>query len=718
MEKSSIIEKSRLFSQIIDDNASTYLSLIQSELQDSDSLLQKAIAMFNMFRYKNCIDITKEIIKRDKNNIEALHLTAQGFRKLNKFKESNACLNKCVLINTENGQYFYEMALNYEELKQFEKAISFLKKAIEITPNFFEGYYKRGCLLNEVGKYTEAKDDLNKAIEINPNNEEYYFTRSQIKFNQKNYEECIIDAETCLRLDSTFANALILKCKALEKIGKQTEVLIVLHDYLKDNEDMKFQASQINSDILSYDSNPEEGLISEVINDLNFFRVRILINIKDYKKALMVVGSQFIEQQNLKEAWFYLAVLNLELNNYEESIKTISKAIAYDNNNFYYYLFRGFLFLKIDKQKAKNDFLKANQLCQLKTDDFKYFHSDSQKELHDLLFANIERFVPDLLFMVSEIVYLEKELGPDVYEASSKESRFDQFTRKFKGAYQQLMVHLLWVFGLNKTAIDSPLIVKEFVSLIQTFTALSKEYSFMLNLTSTATSPAAINEFLSNNKDKKTGLFDYIEIFYITWVVYIHQLGVLKEDFSMIHIDGYEFDFIQFNNPIKLNNFAILAAPIFEFLSVGKKIQQKQKIELIFEAKLQNVVNARLKFYFLAVGYQITQEEKKWNMIEQKKLNENQEKCWDVVRKHLKKLGKYDKLKTFIETESKKQAFVDVIFSILYFNEFYEKILESEGIFADDLSCLILSGGHLDNFLKMASQNKKKSKLESILETF
>lgn len=121
-------------------------------------------------------DINKEVL----NNITVTKLMedesyklcvkADALRLANMFQESVSKYLRSILINRENIDAYYGLAMSYKNLNNYQKAIDTLDKAIAIKDDDFSLFYELGVCYLLSGKPCCALKFLIRSIQLNPDN--------------------------------------------------------------------------------------------------------------------------------------------------------------------------------------------------------------------------------------------------------------------------------------------------------------------------------------------------------------------------------------------------------------------------------------------------------------------------------------------------------------------------------------------------------------------
>lgn len=115
-------------------------------------------------KYVTCPDL----LERDESFV--LCTQADALRSTMMFKESIPKYLRAILLNRENLEAYYGLALSYKHLQEFSKAISTLEKALKIDDKNKDINYELGICLLLDGKPTEAMQILREAITLDNKN--------------------------------------------------------------------------------------------------------------------------------------------------------------------------------------------------------------------------------------------------------------------------------------------------------------------------------------------------------------------------------------------------------------------------------------------------------------------------------------------------------------------------------------------------------------------
>ncbi|RIB24838.1 kinase-like domain-containing protein, partial [Gigaspora rosea] len=128
------------------------------------------------------LEISNKLLEIEPYNTEALrsrnHLASilrnrgETYRKINRYEESLANLNKSLEIEPNNANALRNRGKTYRNMNRYEESLADLNKSLEIEPNNADALRSRGEIYRIMNGYDELLADFNKLLEIEPNNAE------------------------------------------------------------------------------------------------------------------------------------------------------------------------------------------------------------------------------------------------------------------------------------------------------------------------------------------------------------------------------------------------------------------------------------------------------------------------------------------------------------------------------------------------------------------
>ena len=200
-----------------------------------------------------------DLLHRDESFV--LCTQADALRSTMMFKESIPKYLRAILLNRENLDAYYGLALSYKHLQEFAKAVSTLQKALTIDEKHKDIYYELGICLLLDGKPAEAMQNLRESI----------------------------------KLDSTNLNAQVQLAIAHE-LCEEEEMALLIYDKINEEAPEFFKAHQHKAALLMSLEEYKEAC-------LTFYQI-LKLNPK-YEKAILGIGICFDKLKRFTDAIRY-----------------------------------------------------------------------------------------------------------------------------------------------------------------------------------------------------------------------------------------------------------------------------------------------------------------------------------------------------------------------------------------------------------------------------
>jgi tetratricopeptide (TPR) repeat protein len=97
-----------------------------------------------------------------------------------RFVDAVKLLEQAGVIDPQNEQVFWNMAIVHMEMRKYDKARDDLQKAIAVNPSVGGYHEKLGTVLMELGDWQAARAPLSKAIELEPALFKAYYKLAQV----------------------------------------------------------------------------------------------------------------------------------------------------------------------------------------------------------------------------------------------------------------------------------------------------------------------------------------------------------------------------------------------------------------------------------------------------------------------------------------------------------------------------------------------------------
>lgn len=163
--------------------------------------LNKSFELLNVKQIKNNNDCNTWL----KTNDLLLQVSSKQFE--NKFQEEIDLLNKIIVLNPENAEYYAKKAFAEGKLKQFDKAILSFDKAMALDDKSYLVYLRRGEFKAELKDFKGAILDYDKSMSLKANDFYLYFKRGAAKYFLKDQLGAIDDLDKSISLNKTFSDS-------------------------------------------------------------------------------------------------------------------------------------------------------------------------------------------------------------------------------------------------------------------------------------------------------------------------------------------------------------------------------------------------------------------------------------------------------------------------------------------------------------------------------
>lgn len=129
----------------------------------------KLAELYECGKYDETITECNKILKKDKNNFNALSIKFSAQFELTKYTEALKTCDKLLELEPNNLVIIYAKATTLYKLNIYNEAIECYDKILEVTDNFNVLFFKSASLLI-LNKYEEALKYCNYALELEPEN--------------------------------------------------------------------------------------------------------------------------------------------------------------------------------------------------------------------------------------------------------------------------------------------------------------------------------------------------------------------------------------------------------------------------------------------------------------------------------------------------------------------------------------------------------------------
>lgn len=136
--------------------------------------LNEAIQAYQSGDYLKTRDLLDNVLQIEPNHVEALLYIGKSFSMEYKENEADVVFEKVLLVDPNNSEAYYGLAMNSLELEP-SKSIQYFNKAIDLNPKHYKAYGFLGILQREAGDLDSAFRLLKKSYAIKPTSTNTFF---------------------------------------------------------------------------------------------------------------------------------------------------------------------------------------------------------------------------------------------------------------------------------------------------------------------------------------------------------------------------------------------------------------------------------------------------------------------------------------------------------------------------------------------------------------
>jgi tetratricopeptide (TPR) repeat protein len=122
------------------------------------------------------------VVACSRSNVESMNAMNQGvsLATTKQYVEAVQALQKATVIDPQNDQAFYNLAVVHMEMRKFEPAKEDLTRAISVAPDNAAYQEKLGTVLIELKDWNGAKKALEKTVQVEPGLFKAYYKLAQV----------------------------------------------------------------------------------------------------------------------------------------------------------------------------------------------------------------------------------------------------------------------------------------------------------------------------------------------------------------------------------------------------------------------------------------------------------------------------------------------------------------------------------------------------------
>ena len=316
----------------------------------------------------------EEVLRIDKQNFDALHLTGIILYQLKKYDNALYFIEKAIELK-KIAEIYCNKGMILKAMSRLDEALTCYNEALRLKNNYIEAYYNKANLLKERGFFHEAINNYNLALEINKNIPEAYVNRGVAMQELKLYEEAIESYNFAIKYKVEYSEAYANRGVAQNSLRKYSDALESYDLALKYNPNFSEvysnrgvilkELGKLKEAVISYDRSIElnTDLFEAYTNRGNALEeLRELYQAAEsHIKAIKINPNYYLTYSNLGSVLQELMQINDAIKNYDKSISLNPDYIdAYWNKSLALLLLGNFVdgFMMYEKRWLKEEFIK------------------------------------------------------------------------------------------------------------------------------------------------------------------------------------------------------------------------------------------------------------------------------------------------------------------------------------------------------------------------
>ncbi|MDA7648248.1 tetratricopeptide repeat protein [Alphaproteobacteria bacterium] len=194
--------------------------------QKVDLLFKAAIDRYQKGQLEATDLISKEILKLDPENVQALQLSGVLACQLRQYGVALDLLSKAILIKPDYGDALFNRGQVLKEVERYEEALDDYSQALCVHPKDPRILNNRANVLVHLNRHNEALNDFDKVINHKPNDPVAYYNRGLLLQNIDRFEDALNDYKEAISRNNIFVDAYINSGIILINLQRPSEALV------------------------------------------------------------------------------------------------------------------------------------------------------------------------------------------------------------------------------------------------------------------------------------------------------------------------------------------------------------------------------------------------------------------------------------------------------------------------------------------------------------
>ncbi len=169
--------------------------------------------------------IYHQILRKDKNNADALHLLGVIALESGKPEEGIELIEKAIRLDPAEPTFYNNAGEACRTINKLDKAIAYYRRATSLAPDFYTAHYNLGVALQEQGNLDEAIVCFRRTLSLSPDHAEAHYNLGNAFLDQGKLEDAIACYQKALSLKPDYADAHNSLGNAFHDQGKLDEAI-------------------------------------------------------------------------------------------------------------------------------------------------------------------------------------------------------------------------------------------------------------------------------------------------------------------------------------------------------------------------------------------------------------------------------------------------------------------------------------------------------------
>lgn len=300
----------------------------------------------------------------------------------NSFVEAIKFFSRASNIDKTNPVYFYNLGNAYFFNGWHEEAVNAYQKAICLKPDNMDYRYSLAYLLFEDKEFDRAKKEIDIVLENNPEHYQACVIAALLKLENKDYLGAQKILEDNLKNGADDDFTLISLAKVYSELGLFEKAETVCKEVIAKNPENSGYTAALG-DIYIKEKKYDEALKTAkalISGNERYISAYILGARAAYLKGDMQLAKQYAQDAialdiNCSEGYYYLALVRVAEQDYDEAVECMKRAIMYDINNAKYYAEMSKIYKLKEDIKTAFEYIKEAESID-STTEYKIMYSE------------------------------------------------------------------------------------------------------------------------------------------------------------------------------------------------------------------------------------------------------------------------------------------------------------------------------------------------------